>query len=463
MKSAFHKIILLAAFAVLTNCDRTLSQTAAAPPAKVLFTIQDFRKPNQTKGYYGLIRFSPNDKLLAASVTNGNINIYDAATGKLQIALDAGRNGYRAFSFSPDAMQAAAQTFSYEKIKTFDLQTGKVLREFDALERSTAGKKGIIKVLQRPTLNFEILPIVTDADWKTILTAENDNRVLAYDIQTGAQKFVLDQGTNSNAIGDTIKIFTVGGYIAWINAERSPNGKTVLVSNGNFAPRLWNVADGKLIAELGPQPKRVYTAFFSPDGKLIATSNRAGTVKIWDASNGKLLREFAAGKEELAAREWSPDSQILVTTTDKNAVELWNAETAQMICKLDTTGKQKDFLDFKLTAVQNYLFTRDGKILVTNSADKDFAAHLWNAADGRLIASLPREKGEDYPEVLAWSPNGKFLVTASLKEAKLWNARGELLQKLDSAALPAQFTGNGKLLATGGLNDRAFVWQIEGN
>jgi len=110
---------------------------------------------------------------------------------------------------------------------------------------------------------------------------------------------------------------------------------------------------------------------------------------------------------------------------------------------------------------------------VAVSADKTFVAagcgnqiHIYEAKDGKYLRSLldkdvgtPDKKPVEAAhlslvESLAFSPDGKLLVSGSFQEVKIWDpASGELKQKLTGFAdrvVALAFSGNGKLLATGG-------------
>ena len=64
-------------------------------------------------------------------------------------------------------------------------------------------------------------------------------------------------------------------------------------------------------------------------------------------------------------------------------------------------------------------FSPDGRRIVTASWDK--AARIWDAADGRAIATLAGHEGEVYSA--AFSPDGRRIVTASWdKTARIWDA-----------------------------------------
>ncbi len=51
-------------------------------------------------------------------------------------------------------------------------------------------------------------------------------------------------------------------------------------------PRVWNVADGRLLRELTGHTKRVVAVAFSPDGRTVLTGSYDGTARLWNVDTG---------------------------------------------------------------------------------------------------------------------------------------------------------------------------------
>jgi WD40 repeat protein len=77
--------------------------------------------------------------------------------------------------------------------------------------------------------------------------------------------------------------------VCWIGTAFSPDGKLLASAMcGNNAARLWDVASGQRLAQLG-QPGLVNSVAFSPDGKLLVTGSDDGTVGLWDPASARLI------------------------------------------------------------------------------------------------------------------------------------------------------------------------------
>lgn len=299
--------------------------------------------------------------------------------------------------------------------------------------------------------------VPADAGVKNILVAKNDGLFQIVDAENGEIRQTLEHSSKSNATWDFMKMLfqlyspvPLGFLIS--SGRFSADGTKVIIANGDKTPTLWNAESGAQIAKLEPQTDRIYQAIFSPDSKMVVTSDVDGVTKIWNAADGKLISEFGSKKDRNFAAAWNADSTAIITLSPNSDARFWSVETGEMLFRLERS------------AALNLSLSPDGKSLATiHRDDKKQLAQIWNAADGKLLATLPREKGEDRAYSLVWSPDGTMLITASSETVRIWSDKGELLQTLDKAVFPTSFSSDGKFLATGGKNDTGYVWQIGEN
>jgi len=169
----------------------------------------------------------------------------------------------------------------------------------------------------RSVLVSERLPLIFDSG--------RHSGLKLWDAQTGQVKFDLEkevakQMTSAAAFSPDGKLLAVGrggeadgpnGKVTLLDAATGkkvreltpghlngltdlcfhPDGKQLFSSGRDTTVRVWNVADGKLVKELG-RPRGgqfkdwIHAVSVSPDGKLVAGADMAGQVHIW-ALNGK--------------------------------------------------------------------------------------------------------------------------------------------------------------------------------
>jgi hypothetical protein len=101
-----------------------------------------------------------------------------------------------------------------------------------------------------------------------------------------------------------------------IHAAFSSNGQRIVTASNDCTARVWNAANGQLVAKLEGNPSTdpgVFHAAFSPDGQRIVTAGRDGTAWVWNAADGQLLAKLEGHIGQLNDAAFSPDGRRIVT------------------------------------------------------------------------------------------------------------------------------------------------------
>ncbi len=109
--------------------------------------------------------------------------------------------------------------------------------------------------------------------------------------------------------------------------------------------------------------------------------------------------------------------------------------------------------------VRGVAWSPDGKRLVTASNDR--TARIWNAKRGSELTVLRGH--DDWVWGVAWSPDGKRLVTASIdRTARIWDANSgrelTVLRGHDDEVWGVTWSPDGRRLATGSRDGTARIW-----
>ncbi len=421
----------------------SLISTANQPQSKNLTVrLRSTLPATDKKTPTALITFSPDGRTVA--IANGKeVKLYDAATGKLKATLTADKRGLDGFSFSPDGQVAATRDLADRKVKLWNIETGALLRSFEGIHsqvdkiKATQGRQTII-----------IFPVVFSPDGQLILTERNDDTVSVWETSTGNLKATLEHNTQSNALKDTlnaVSIFTGKMYTLFLREMFSPDGQIIATFNGDRAPKLWDTATGKLRATLSGHTDRVYGLVFSKDGMTVATISLNRELKLWDSQTGQLKSTFGGHDSKTMGLMLNSDTPMAAFTKTDGDIQIQDLVTNKIKATLN---------ERKATGV---VFSSDGRWIVTGRLNDAYPSKLWNAETGELMASLTDQK--EKLERVEVSPDGNVLVTATNKTVKLWNPNnGQLLAVLDGARSAAQFSPDGKTLATGGEMNVTMLW-----
>ena len=264
------------------------------------------------------VAFSPDGKWLAATggdpSRNGEIQIWDVAKRTLKLSVPVTYDTIFGVSWSPDGSKLAFGCAD-NTLRAIDVQNGKqvlfqgahgdwvldTVFSVDGSHLVSVSRDRSMKLTEVATQRFvdnitSITPGALKGGLMTVTRHPKKDELLIGGAD-GTPKIYRMFREKKRVIGDDfnlIRAFPVlPGRVCC--ARFSKDGERIVAANTfeeKGTVRVYQVADGKQIAELAGEHGAVYTVAFSPDGKNVASAGFDGVVRLNDPITGKLIKEF---------------------------------------------------------------------------------------------------------------------------------------------------------------------------
>jgi WD40 repeat protein len=357
-----------------------------------------------------LIGFSDDGQLIATGTGEGPVKVWNVLTGTL-IATPDGTNGQSPRAFSPADNRLLASA-NMKSVSLYDVRAMKLKSSIN-LAKLFGG------------LNF-FGSFSPDGQW-FIINTEDTGKVSLWKVETAEL------------------IFSVPCKLILFNSRFSHDSKTLLTSCGDSKATLWDIHTGKSIFTFS-SPRHVAVSDLSPDSKTVAMATDYGQVLIWDATNGQLRKVWQGHRDLISDLGFSRDGKLLATVSrDGNAI-LWDIENL----KLESTLRVGSGA---LAAV----FSPDSRLVVVVGGKRELT--VWDAITGLPVFGLTGHRKEI--QNVEFSSDGRLLVSSSDDAVNVWDvANRKDVAKLNDASFPAQFSKDGRTLATSGLKGTVILWEV---
>lgn len=151
---------------------------------------------------------------------------------------------------------------------------------------------------------------------------------------------------------------------------------------------------------------------FAPDSRLLVTGGVPdGLVRIWQVSDWRMLRSFRVGRLGVRGLALSPDSAWLATAFCDESGTYGCLKGGVTITRLNDGAVLQRFADI----AESVAFSPNGRYLVTGGGGNDAKLRIRSTADWALLNSLSRQSS-----AVAFSPDGRYLAANDFYQVQIW-------------------------------------------
>ncbi|MXV77511.1 PQQ-binding-like beta-propeller repeat protein [Candidatus Poribacteria bacterium] len=286
---------------------------------------------------------SHDGKTIATSDVLERIQLWDVSTRRKRMTIKTDEESIRALTFTKDNQTLISE--SRGDIKMWNINSGELQKAYtipEALVGSFSdsfndgthfsgetvgifaqnGNKLIIQTRSGTeiwdTINGKELYTFTNIDqhWYTSTINEETfvygigSKVFLWDLKKGEEVGTLK--TSKGFFDGFLERFNFRNFNVHALAF-TPDGKTLVVGNGDKKIQLWDIVDQRLIDTMTGHQHAVCQLAFSADGKILASGDTGGKIHLWEFATRRHLATYQATKRFVHTLAFAPDGKTLVS------------------------------------------------------------------------------------------------------------------------------------------------------
>jgi WD40 repeat protein/serine/threonine protein kinase len=391
------------------------SQVRDVYTGEILFSLA-------TTDDWGFIRYTPDGSQLITYGYNGKLERWDAASGEsLSAPLTLAVDELALVTFNQDATHMV--TASRTAVTMWDTATGQRL--------------------------FQI-PLSDDPpSWVDF--SRDDSRLAT--ISVGGIVHVWNVPTGEEQIS-----FSAGPADCGYTMTFGKDSNQLIVSSACNDVGFWDITSGEpketLRKEVTLNGGSVY-ASLTHDGSRAVFSGVLQQVEVWDVATMEKMESFSSGDQPVFYGTLSPNDRLFAAATAEGTFKVW---------QLALPGEKQVLAASDGLRVARSTYSPDGKqwaMLSTSSSSYVGEIQIYDTASGQPVRVIHEDM---ICCSLAFSPDGKYLVSAARGGVKIWetasNAPVEVINGHEGWVTKFAFNHEGTLLATAGPEGTIKIWDF---
>jgi WD40 repeat protein len=155
-----------------------------------------------------------------------------------------------------------------------------------------------------------------------------------------------------------------------------------MLASGSFdgSVRLWDVAEGNLLATVHAHSGTAWGVALSADGRLLATSGVDGLVRLWDTSGPQLLATLEGHTGPVYGLALSADGQLLASGSFDGTVRLWDPRSGM---SLNTLRSDRRYERVDITGLSGVTAAQRAALLALGALERDRITDETRKTGGR--------------------------------------------------------------------------------
>ena len=234
----------------------------------------------------------------------------------------------------------------------------------------------------------------------------------------------------------------------------SPDGRTAAYCEGDSGTIiLWDIEGRSEVGSIKGHTDAVVALAFSPDGTRLASVGHDRTIRIWNVREKQAL--VIINRARISQQlTFSPDGQTVALAGLDQRVAVLDAENGEL--RMELRGHRR--------AVTSLAFSRDGRSLITGSADS--TVRIWDTTPGRAPKTTQRLSASSSVLESRLSSDGQYVLTVFTNGTFcVWDTRRFVESRRQSLpwtnTMAWALAPGGKVAAFANHTGHATVWDVE--